>query len=161
MAQYAYIPNSQLGQVQQSYSIVHPENWSFVRGGVQYNGAEEHIFTPDQKAEIIALGGQWFSSAQEFTLWSSGSETLAMIDKDLQYGLRFRLQIIQAIKDQSMTNADRLSLLNKIKDGMNSLDYGDVAVSRAVFNAIATDATLYTAARKAWILQQIDNYLTG
>lgn len=84
-----------------------------------------------------------------------------IVNKDLRFGLDFRLKVIELIKTQNMTNADRLSLMNKIKDAMNSLDYGDIVVSRAVFNSIATDVTLYTTARKTWVLQQLDNYLAS
>lgn len=84
---------------------------------------------------------------------------LEQILKDRAWGINFGNTIIDRIKNtDGLTAQQRLTLLNTIKDGMNSLQWGDMNVARAVFNAI-NETTLYDTTRKNWVLQQIDNYL--
>lgn len=104
---------------------------------------------------------QFFKSYEiEYADMAQISALLRTILKDEGFGRRLRAEIIEAVKDQNMSNADRLTLFNKIKTGMDTLDYGDMQVSRAVFNSITTD-TLFTTARKNWILGKIDTYLAS
>lgn len=86
---------------------------------------------------------------------------LQSIFKDRAFGIRLCADIVDRVKNlEDLNNTQRLTLLNTIKDGLNSLQWGDIIVSRAAFNAIATTA-LYTQARKDWVLDQIDNYLNN
>lgn len=81
--------------------------------------------------------------------------------KDMTFGRTFISKLLDRLKNtESLTNAQRLTLLNTIKDAMNTLLWGDIAVSRAAFNAVAT-TVLFTQARKDWILAQLDEYLSG
>jgi hypothetical protein len=130
-------------------------------GTTNYCNPEQDPETGKWLVPILEGYEQFFTSYElEYADMAELSTQLKAVLKDQFFGIRLRGEIIEAIKDQAMTNGDRLTLLNKIKDGMNSLDYGDMSVSRAVFNNIATD-TLYTTARKNWILNKIDSYLNS
>lgn len=37
--------------------------------GTEYLGVEDYYFSQEQKDELIALGGQWFESADKFNHW--------------------------------------------------------------------------------------------
>jgi len=76
----------------------------------------------------------------------------------LRYLISELLDRIKNIDD--LTNAQRLTLLNTIKDAMNTLLWGDIEVSRAAFAATTTTA-LFTQVRKDWILQQLDAYINA
>jgi hypothetical protein len=131
-----------------------------------WQGGTSNYCNPYQDTEsgkwvVPILDGyeQFFKSYEiEYADMAQISAQLRTILKDEGFGRRLRSEIIEAVKDANMTNADRLTLFNKVKNGMDTLDYGDMQVSRLVFNSIATD-TLYTAARKNWILGKIDAYL--
>lgn len=68
-SQYGYIPLNKVPEIQQQYSIADPSTWTFEKAGELYGGLEENAFSDLQKAEIIALGGQWFESADAFLVW--------------------------------------------------------------------------------------------
>lgn len=86
---------------------------------------------------------------------------LEIILRERAFGINLCTTIIDRIKNiDNLTNAQRLTLLNTIKDGMNALQWGDMQVARGAFNAIATTA-LYTQARKDWVILQIDNFLNN
>lgn len=77
MNSYGYIPLAQASQLRELYPVASPGSWTFTRqmssdptdlayfGGVEVEGA----FTPTQLAELTALGGGHFPSAEAFTAW--------------------------------------------------------------------------------------------
>lgn len=69
MSQYALIPILKANELQETYSIATPETWKITKGTTEYGGLEENVFNDIQKAEIEALGGQWFNDATEFKNW--------------------------------------------------------------------------------------------
>jgi hypothetical protein len=70
---YGYIPIENVALLQLPYSITGPADWQFERNGLLYGGVEETEFSQAQKAELIALGGGWFATGGEFSLWLSGN----------------------------------------------------------------------------------------
>jgi hypothetical protein len=86
---------------------------------------------------------------------------LEQILKERAFGIDFCTQVIDRIRNMdALNNTQRLTLLNTIKDGMNTLQWGDIQVARAAFNAIAITA-LFTQVRKDWILAQLDAYINS
>lgn len=77
MNSYGYIPLAQASQLRELYPVASPGSWTFTRqmspnptdlahfGGVEVEGA----FTTAQLAELTALGGGHFPSAEAFTAW--------------------------------------------------------------------------------------------
>lgn len=88
------------------------------------------------------------------------SQYFIIVYNERQFCNSFQSLLLAKLREQAMTNADRITLLNTLKDAMNSLSWGDVNVSRYYFNSIAT-TSLWTAARKTWVLQQFDNYINS
>jgi hypothetical protein len=132
---------------------------AFVSGTNNYCNPEQD---PSGSWKVPILQGyeQFFKSYEiEYADMAEISAQLRTILKEEGFGRRLRSEIIEGIKVAAMSNADRLTLFTKIKSGMDTLDYGDIQVSRAVFNSITTD-TLFTAARKNWILNKIDTYIS-
>jgi hypothetical protein len=86
---------------------------------------------------------------------------LEQILKERAFGIDFCTQVIDRIKNMDgLNNSQRLTLLNSIKDAMNTLQWGDIQVARAAFNAIAT-TVLFTQTRKDWILAQLDAFINA
>lgn len=84
---------------------------------------------------------------------------LEQILKERAFGINFCTTVIDRIRNiDALNNTQRLTLLNTIKDAMNTLQWGDIQVARAAFNAVAITA-LFTQARKDWILAQLDAYI--
>lgn len=69
MNQYGYIPLENASLLKEAYTVANPSTWQFQKNEVYYGGVEENEFTEAQKNEIIALGGQWFETAQDFLNW--------------------------------------------------------------------------------------------
>lgn len=69
MSQYAIIPIGRVSEIQETYALATPETWKVTKGTTEWGGLEDNIFTDAQKAEIIALGGQWFEDAQAVSKW--------------------------------------------------------------------------------------------
>lgn len=76
MSAYGYVPLPRAHELREPYSIASPSTWTFTRQqsanptDVQhFGGVEDHNFTPAQCAELTALGGGYFPSAQAFTAW--------------------------------------------------------------------------------------------
>lgn len=85
----------------------------------------------------------------------------SIVDSDREYCDFFLKLLFRMLRDDAtLTNTQRVTLLNQVQLGMNALAWGDVEVARAAFNSIAT-TTLWTAARKTWVLGQLDNYLAS
>jgi hypothetical protein len=72
--QYGYIPSNKVHLLQEEYSIANPTTWQFQKEEITYGGVEENEFSHAQKDEIIALGGQWFATAQDFLTWLNPEE---------------------------------------------------------------------------------------
>lgn len=67
--QYGYVPNTKIGQLKQVYSIADPTTWTFEKNGQMFGGVEDILFSDEQKTELIACGGGWFSNSAEFLNW--------------------------------------------------------------------------------------------
>ncbi|NJO64375.1 MAG: hypothetical protein HC836_41265 [Richelia sp. RM2_1_2] len=67
--QYGYVPTNKTGNLKEVYSIANPSTWTFERNGQLFGGVEEVVFSDNQKLELIACGGSWFSNSAEFLNW--------------------------------------------------------------------------------------------
>ena|SRR5690242_13299800 len=84
-----------------------------------------------------------------------------VVSRDEEFCRTFIRRLFQALReDQTLTDAQRGTLLSTVQLGMNTLAWGDAIVARAAFNSIATTA-LWTAPRKTWVLAQIDAYINS
>lgn len=73
---YGYVPLAHAAELKEAYAVADPHTWQFMRkaGPAQtdveaYGGVEDTLFSPAQKAELVALGGGWFANAAAFLAW--------------------------------------------------------------------------------------------
>lgn len=76
MSVYGYVPLAQADALAEPYAIATPATWAFTRQmsadplDVQpFGGVEDVAFTAAQRAELEALGGGHFASAEAFVAW--------------------------------------------------------------------------------------------
>lgn len=81
-----------------------------------------------------------------------------IVSNDRIFCDRFQGELLSALRDENLTNNQRVTLLTTIKDAMNVLSWGDAEVARVAFASINTTA-LWTQPRKDWVLGKIDAYL--
>ncbi len=76
MSAYGYVPLANAPGLTQPYAIATPATWTFARqmsadpaDRAPFGGVEDEAFTPAQCAELEALGGGHFASAEGFSAW--------------------------------------------------------------------------------------------
>lgn len=85
---------------------------------------------------------------------------ISLVNRQRMFCNNFQSELLAALRDEDLTNAQRVTLLTTIKDAMNVLSWGDAEVARVAFASINTTA-LWTQPRKDWVLGKIDAYLNG
>lgn len=81
-----------------------------------------------------------------------------IVSNDRVFCTGFQATLLAALRNENLTNQQRVTLLTTIKDAMNVLSWGDAEVARVAFASINTTA-LWTQPRKDWVLGKIDAYL--
>ena len=114
--------------------------------------------TGDGTNYVISFPDDWVDHLNFATTNALAVSYFLVVNSDDIFCKLFIKQLLQKLREESLTSAQRLTLLNTIKDAMNVLGWGDAQVARAAFNSIVTTA-LWTQSRKDWVLLQLDNYL--
>lgn len=159
MSQYAYIPASNIAQVKLQYSICSPSTWTFQKGGQQYGGFEEVIFSTSQKDEIVALGGEWFTSAEFFQAWMIGTTPAELKKKDISFGTALLLEFLTGQKDITLDNATYRSTSETFKFAEAALRRGDIPQAKTELTAIAPSPPVWTQEAKDYFIAKINTYL--
>lgn len=159
MSQYAYIPVSNLGQVQLSY-MIGPNTWTFEKDGIHYGGFEEIIFTPNQRDEIIALNGELFDSAESFINWMhNSSDPLRLKKNDINFGNYLLLEFLTGQRDITLDNATYRAVSETFKFAEAALRRGDIPQAKTELTNIAISPPVWTQEAKNYFISKINTYL--